>query len=115
NRRALDWRRRRQLLGELATRFGDGAADRQAFAELAGHWRDGREKLFLVWRALALRATRPDLFCGAEYVPLATAGAHADRLCAFARHQGEAWIATVVPRLVLALVNDAGAIDWGDT
>jgi (1->4)-alpha-D-glucan 1-alpha-D-glucosylmutase len=115
NRRPVDWRRRRQLLGELVARFGGGEADRHAFAELAAQWRDGREKLFLQWRTLALRAARPDLFCGAEYVPLATAGSHANRICAFARRQGEAWIATVVPRLVLALANEAGAINWADT
>ena len=61
NRRPVDWRRRRQLLSELAVRFGDGEVDRPAFAELAAHWRDGREKLFLMWRVLALRAARPRL------------------------------------------------------
>jgi (1->4)-alpha-D-glucan 1-alpha-D-glucosylmutase len=115
NRRAVDWRRRRELLGELVARLGRGEADHQAFAELAANWRDGREKLFLMWRVLALRAALPALFCGADYVPLATAGAHADRLCAFARRHGEAWVVTVVPRLVLALLNDTGAIDWHDT
>ena len=115
NRRTVDWHRRRQLLGEIEERFGRGEADRQAFAEMAAHWRDGREKLFIVWRALALRAALPALFCGADYVPLATAGIHADRLCAFARRDGEAWMVTVVPRLVLALTNGASAIDWRDT
>jgi (1->4)-alpha-D-glucan 1-alpha-D-glucosylmutase len=115
NRRPVDWRRRRQLLTEIEARFGNGEADRQAFAELAAHWRDGREKLFLIWRTLALRAARPALFGGADYVPLETSGMHAGRLLAFARKRDGDWLVTVAPRLALPLVNDAGIIDWGDT
>jgi malto-oligosyltrehalose synthase len=115
NRRPVDWMLRRRLLDELRERFGDRSIDRQAFAELAAHWRDGREKLFLTWRALALRRERPALFAGGAYVPLQTGGRHADRLVAFARvANGHAAVA-VAPRLVTSLLRDGSAIDWADT
>src|SRR5262249_15545477 len=75
----------------------------------------GREKLFLVWRVLALRAAAPALFCGADYMPLETSGAHGDRLLAFARRSGGAWLVSIVPRLVLSLRTESGRIEWGDT
>ena len=65
NRRPVDWERRRAALAEL---------------------RDGVEptrdtiKLFLIWRALALRARRPEAFAGG-YTPI-DAG---ERCCAFLR------------------------------
>jgi (1->4)-alpha-D-glucan 1-alpha-D-glucosylmutase len=115
NRGPVAWSARRRLLGELRARFGGRPLDRQAFAEMAGHWRDGREKLFLIWRALALRAARPALFAGGAYVPLATSGRHADRLCAFARVADGQQAVAVAPRLVTLLRRDDGTLDWGDT
>ena len=86
-----------------------------AFDELATQGRDGREKLFLIRRVLALRAAEPALFTAGTYLPLATQGRFADRLCAFARlAEGRAAV-TVAPRLVADLCRDGQAIDWGDT
>jgi (1->4)-alpha-D-glucan 1-alpha-D-glucosylmutase len=65
NRRPVDWERRRRALDELAR----GAAPD-----------DETRKLWLIHRALALRAARPDVFAGA-YEPL-EAGPDA---CAFVR------------------------------
>jgi (1->4)-alpha-D-glucan 1-alpha-D-glucosylmutase len=115
NRRPVDWTARRRLLDELRERFGDRPIDRQAFAELAAHWRDGREKLFLTWRALALRRERPALFTAATYVPLQTAGRHADHLLAFARIANGRAAVAVAPRLVASLLRNGDAIDWADT
>jgi (1->4)-alpha-D-glucan 1-alpha-D-glucosylmutase len=65
NRRPVDWERCRRLLGELA----DGAAPTRETA-----------KLYLIWKTLALRARRPELFEG-SYEPL-DAGPD---VCAFTR------------------------------
>jgi len=109
NRSPVDWETRRTLLDELLTRTDGRAMDRQSFAEMAAHWRDGREKLFLAWRALGLRAAYPALFSAGAYVPLETSGRRADRLCAFARvHDGETSL-TIVPRLTGA------GVAWADT
>jgi (1->4)-alpha-D-glucan 1-alpha-D-glucosylmutase len=65
NRRPVDWELRRRLLGELTS----GAPPRRE-----------TEKLFVIWRTLALRARRPEAF-SAAYEPLDAGGG----LCAFTR------------------------------
>jgi (1->4)-alpha-D-glucan 1-alpha-D-glucosylmutase len=115
NRRPVDWTARQRLLDELRRRFAAGPLDHEAFADMAAHWRDGREKLFLIWRALAFRAEEPGLFAGGGYVPLETRGRHADHLCAFARIADGRKAVAVAPRLVTSLLRDGGTIDWADT
>lgn len=115
NRRPVDWRQRTQILDELRRRARDGKMDRQGFAELAAHWRDGREKMFLTWRTLALRAEHPALFARGDYVPLESGGRHGDRLCAFARVANGLAAVTVAPRLVGAMCRDGAGIAWDDT
>jgi (1->4)-alpha-D-glucan 1-alpha-D-glucosylmutase len=65
NRRAVDWRRRERLLDQV--RAGAAPSDETA-------------KLYVTWKALELRARRPEAFAG-EYEPL-DAG---PEVCAFVR------------------------------
>jgi (1->4)-alpha-D-glucan 1-alpha-D-glucosylmutase len=99
NRRPVDFALRRRLLAGLS-----GAGSEEVMA----HVDAGLPKLWLIHRALGLRARRPELF-GAEgaYEPLSAAGAHPAHVLAFSRGGGAV---TVVPRLVLGLGGD-----WGDT
>jgi len=115
NRRPVDWARRHRLLAELRQRFAADAGHPVDLAELRRDWRDGREKLFLIWRTLAFRAEEPGLFERGAYLPLVTRGRLADRLCAFARATEGRMAVAIVPRLVASLLGDSGAIDWGDT
>ncbi|HTJ94275.1 MAG TPA: malto-oligosyltrehalose synthase, partial [Pararobbsia sp.] len=113
NRRAVDFARRRAALADIA--------DAPPAARLAT-WRDGSVKLALIGRALALRAQRPRLFVGADYVPLEIQGPMADHAIAFGRLdalRGDAAIAiaTRLPGTILGnrttpLVSPD---DWGDT
>jgi (1->4)-alpha-D-glucan 1-alpha-D-glucosylmutase len=115
NRRPVDWAARLLLLDDLRRRFGAAAVDATGFADLASAWRDGREKLFLIWRALQLRATAPVLFAAGSYRSLETSGRHADHLCAFTRqHEGQTLL-VAVPRLVGQLMKENAPIDWSDT
>ncbi|MGN6107931.1 MAG: malto-oligosyltrehalose synthase, partial [Kofleriaceae bacterium] len=94
NRRPVDLAARRRLLHELdhAPRGGDlGAA-----------------KLWTIRRVLALRRASPALFDG-EYRALVAAGAHADRVFAFARVAAAGSVVAIVPRL------GARADGWRDT
>jgi (1->4)-alpha-D-glucan 1-alpha-D-glucosylmutase len=110
NRRPVDYARRRKAL-----------SDEPPSAHLA-QWREGTIKLALIRRALSLRARRPDLFIGADYVPLDIEGPMSDHVIAFGRldrlHKNAAIvIATRLPGAVLgsATLPLVTASDWGDT
>jgi (1->4)-alpha-D-glucan 1-alpha-D-glucosylmutase len=107
NRRPVDWAARRDLLDTVAE---------ASPADLTAHWQDGREKLFVTARLLALRCGHPELFASGDYHALEIGdGRNSDRLCAFARqHAGEA-LAVAVPRLTYGLVRDGGPADFGAT
>jgi (1->4)-alpha-D-glucan 1-alpha-D-glucosylmutase len=101
NRRPVDYALRERLLDELEAlgpRAAPVAWERRA---------EGLPKLLVVWRALRLRAERPELFEGAGYGPLAARGPRARHLVAFERGGGAA---VVVPRLASGL-----AAGWGGT
>jgi (1->4)-alpha-D-glucan 1-alpha-D-glucosylmutase len=119
NRRPVDFALRQRIFDDLRARFGgldDAGADP---VDLGGafeaSWQDGREKLFLTWRILQCRASRPELFALGGYAGLTAEGAKADHLLAFARSHGADCIVVAVPRLVAAIYDDAGVAEWGDT
>lgn len=77
NRRPVDFELRRRLLTEL---------DRLDAREILARSDEGLPKLWVIRRALALRAAHPDWFGpGASYRPLAVQGPHVERLVAFTR------------------------------
>jgi len=107
NRRPVDFAQRRQLLEEIS---GVGTG------ELAGKWQDGREKLFVAARLLALRRNYPELFAAGDYQPLGIGEGHnSDRLCAFSRSHPEAALIVAAPRLTYGLFRDGGPADFGAT
>jgi len=116
NRRPVDFAQRAQLLAELATR----THDRPALArELLARAEDGRIKLYLTQRTLALRRERPTLFAGATYLPLSGQGEQSAHVVAFARRGGGFEALTVVPRLCVSLARGEqypplGTL-WGET
>src|SRR5437868_3147041 len=79
NRRPVDYKRRRQLLGSLAT------AKPQ---DLVRNWADGRIKMFLTQRILQFRREHTELFQHGEYLPLTPGGAFAESCVSFARQLG---------------------------
>ncbi|CAA9220928.1 MAG: GH13_26 / GH13 / GH13_20 [uncultured Chthoniobacterales bacterium] len=90
NRRPVDYQLRKQMLEALESASPD---------ELLRNWADGRIKLLVTSRMLRFRRDHPELFLKSSYVPLATAGTHAESCIAFAREEGSQWIVTVAPRL----------------
>jgi maltooligosyltrehalose synthase len=83
-------------------------------------WEDGRIKMYLTHRALALRSALPALFRDGEYLPLAPAGERAQHVFAFARRGAGAEVVVAVPRLVATLMRGRDfalpeAEDWRGT
>jgi (1->4)-alpha-D-glucan 1-alpha-D-glucosylmutase len=107
NRRPVDYRRRSAMLDELRRRQ---LADRIGLIrELAANPEMDEAKLFVTYRGLDFRRTRPDLFARGEYLPLAVRGTWARHVVAFARRHEEKYAVAVAPRWT----SRVG--DWGDT
>jgi (1->4)-alpha-D-glucan 1-alpha-D-glucosylmutase len=113
NRRPVDFARRRALLAELDARAAAGRDLAGLARELLAAWTDGRVKLYVIRRALALRRAAADLFRDGEYVPLAADGPAAGHVCAFARRLGEAVVLAVVPRLAARLTGGGRELPVG--
>ena len=96
NRRRVDFPRRAALLRSLPLPPTEEDA-----SALLTQWRDGRVKLHAMRTGLALRGRAAWLFLRGSYLPLRVVGS--DRVLAFARRFGDAWVvATAVlshPRL----------------
>ena len=98
NRRPVDYASRSRLLDEIIRQY-ESATDRVAFCrELLRSWEDGRIKLFVIWRCLALRQASRGLFSWGDYLPLKTTD---DCLFAFERRAEGQIALVVVPRLHL--------------
>ena len=107
NRRPVDFTRRAAML----------AANTPPAAALA-EWRSGAVKQAIIARALALRASLPDLFAHGGYTKLEARGSAAGHILAFARHARGHCVITAVTRLSARLVQDAPLVPpqgWGDT
>jgi (1->4)-alpha-D-glucan 1-alpha-D-glucosylmutase len=120
NRRPVDYARRREMLQALKQRFAcDPGRQTEEARRLVERMEDGAIKLYVTWRGLALRRERRALFTHGEYLPIETRGEHADRVCAFARTDGEQTAIVAAPRLIGRLAVDSGAplgvAAWGDT
>ncbi len=113
NRRPVDYAARARLLNDLRSCEPSPALA----AELVAAKADGRIKLYLTDRALACRASAPELFRDSDYRPLSATGARQERVVAFARRLDEREIIVAVPRLVASLARggDApvGEAVWG--
>ena len=113
NRRPVDYDHRGTLLASLQREEPDPGRLLAGFA-------DGRIKLDLIRRTLALRQARPELFRDGDYLPLECHGGQADHLCAFARRRGEEWAIVIAGRWFARLTGGADPIPlepdlWSDT
>jgi len=120
NRRPVDFGHRGALLEELE-RLAAISRDAQAagLRQLLSRPHDGRAKLWLAWRSLALRRERPQLFSGAEYLPIEVSGERSRNVIAFARRAGDEGLVAVAGRLYASLelepgVPPLGEKAWGD-
>jgi (1->4)-alpha-D-glucan 1-alpha-D-glucosylmutase len=101
NRRPVDYKLRRELLGQTA--------------------RGGPQetKMFVIWRTLQFRNSHSELFERGEYVPIRAGGDKSEHVCAFARTWSGRQVMVVAPRLVYGLTGGTlippiGAV-WANT
>jgi (1->4)-alpha-D-glucan 1-alpha-D-glucosylmutase len=123
NRRSVDYSHRRQLLESmhhLLEPHCPANERRSAAAEMLAHWPDGRIKMWVTARGLALRNRRADLFLAGEYIPIETLGERSTHVVSFARRGAGESLIVVVPRLTTRMTSaehplPLGEASWGQT
>lgn len=113
NRGPVDFTNRARALREIVA---SEAASQEAFLHsLIDTWRDGRIKLFLIWKALRFRREHAPLFHEGGFLPLQTTGCNARNVIAFIRRTGSKSALVAVPRWLSQLPAGQQTLDWCDT
>ncbi|MDQ2696878.1 MAG: malto-oligosyltrehalose synthase, partial [Pseudomonadota bacterium] len=122
NRRPVDYGRRQALLRQVQENSGGPLEAQVAHAYgLLESMADGRIKLFVTWKLLALRRDRPEVFQHGDYTPLEAAGDKAEHVIAFARRHAGQEMVVATPRLYARLLAGSetalplSSAAWGDT
>lgn len=118
NRRPVDFGLRTAMLEGLKKLESEIGLSGISGKLMAGP-KDGRIKLYLMWKALNFRRMNRELFEEGEYIPLEAIGAGAESICAFARRTEARTAITAVPRLLVrrtpAEKPPLGQATWDDT
>jgi len=114
NRGPIDFSQRFAALKGILN--SDSAAGQGMVRDLVEHWQDGRIKLYLTWKVLTFRRAHRELFAEDEFLPLESAGCHAQNVIAFLRKTSTASALIAVPRWLSGFpVNNKQTLDWCDT
>jgi (1->4)-alpha-D-glucan 1-alpha-D-glucosylmutase len=98
NRHAVDYAIRKKFLAEVEKRSCGHEGARQLRDELVSGWRDGRIKLYAIWKVLNFRRKHPQLFLEGDFTQLKVTGRRATNVFAYARRHGNDWLVAIVPR-----------------
>lgn len=117
NRRPVDFEKRKGFLNEIKKKEEKDILN--LISELISTKEDGRIKLFLIYKALKVRARKKELFEKGDYINIEAGGKCRDHVLAFARKKEKLWVIVVVLRLSTYLIKeDQYPIDervWEDT
>jgi (1->4)-alpha-D-glucan 1-alpha-D-glucosylmutase len=109
NRRPVDYGKRMRFLKNFSLE-----------KEILENLSDGRAKLHVIARGLALRRERPELFYGPAYTPLYADDGREENVCAFMLSLNKQRIIAVAPRLFAGLMQEGdlaplGERAWGES
>lgn len=96
NRGPVDFAHRAALLDKIESASSENLS--KFIREMVQNWRDGRIKLYLIWKALNLRRSHPQVFLDGDFLTLEVTGRRSSNVVAYARRRRGEWILTVVPR-----------------
>ncbi len=114
NRRLVDYKRRQSLLAELQREFLASEQSPEKVFSLLESMEDGRIKLYVLWKCLAVRNDLPALFQEGEYIPLEVKGKFAEHLCAFARRHDGRQLIVAAPRWFARLLGGEEIFPLGE-
>jgi (1->4)-alpha-D-glucan 1-alpha-D-glucosylmutase len=117
NRRPVDFEKRKGFLREIKVKEKKDVLN--LISELISTKEDGRIKLFLIYKALEVRAKRKELFEKGDYISLNVSGKYKDHVLAFARRKEKSWAIIIISRLLTYLIREdecpIGERIWEDT
>ena len=119
NRRPVDYELRAALLSDVE-RAPDAGPSAARIRALFASAEDGRPKMFVTQRALALRRAHPRFFLKGGYTALNARGMREEHVVAYARRHAGAGVIVIAGRLFSALIAGPGELPcgeqvWGDT
>ncbi|MFH1379945.1 MAG: malto-oligosyltrehalose synthase [bacterium] len=115
NRCRIDYALRTSYLEEIIKKEQDIPL---LIDELYQQYADGRIKLYLIYKTLALRNSNPELFQKGSYIPIDVEGLHKDSITAYMRRYEQSSILIIAPRLLNSIIkpNEKPLQDvWQDT
>ena len=104
NRRPVDYALRRKYLDESAVDT----------AELLQSLSDGRAKMHIIRKGLAVRRAHPALFHGAAYLPLHADAGREENIAAFALRDERRAVIAIAPRMFAALMQEGDLAPLGE-
>jgi (1->4)-alpha-D-glucan 1-alpha-D-glucosylmutase len=95
NRQPVDFIARNAMLSLL--RETDQATSTR-LDDVVRNWKDGRIKLYLIWKALRFRARHAAHFAEGQFLTVKSGGKRQEHVAAFARRYQKHWVLIVAPR-----------------
>src|SRR5581483_10056886 len=115
NRRTVDYDLRKKALQQIKQAARHGGDELRDWARALMEPSDeGRSKMYVSWRTLAVRRCKSQLFENGDYLPLTVTGEKAAHVVAFARKQDEDVVVVAVPRLCAQLLGEEGHAPLGN-
>lgn len=120
NRRPIDYKQAQRLLEELIEMGHSPERTRAGLASFLNDPENPKTKMYLTWKILCARRSKPLLFQRGSYVPLKVKGRQAEEVVAFIReYEGQSAV-VAVPRLCATLLGEeqqtvCNTAIWDDT
>jgi (1->4)-alpha-D-glucan 1-alpha-D-glucosylmutase len=116
NRQPVDFAQRKAALTSLQ---GTKSPCVCLAEDLANNWRDGKIKMYVIWKALGFRLQNTDLFSHGDFAPITASGERQENISAYSRRNGEKALLVVLPRwLAAAQASESSMASqefWADT
>ncbi len=116
NRRSVDYEKRKADLKYIKESFEKDSA--KLIKELLSSVKDGRIKMFLIWKTLNHRKANRIIFENGEYMPLKTEGRFKENVFSFARSYENLFELVIIPRFLTGIISENKyplADVWEDT
>lgn len=111
NRRPVDYEVRKNYLKQIEAK-GRGILPEDFLQELIGSKKDGRIKLYILWKGLNFRKENYELFLGGDYTALKIEGSRKDNVVAFLREKSGERVLVAAARFFTELTSQE---IWRDT